>query len=80
VKNDQYFSKTERQTHNVVTSYAYKIFSCILYNHLKSCIYIAEMAVLGNVAALFDFYKNILLLFVQISGSETKDSERGQFL
>jgi hypothetical protein len=38
------------------------------------------MAVLGNVAGLFDLHQDMFLLFVQLSGSETKDSERGQLL
>jgi hypothetical protein len=38
------------------------------------------MAVLGNAAGLFDLYQDILLLSVQLSWSETTDSERDQFL
>lgn len=43
-------------------------------------LYVAEMAALGNVAGLFDLYQDTLSLFVELSGSETKDCERGQFL
>jgi len=51
-----------------------------LQPHKVARLYVAEMAALGNVAGLFDLYQDTLSLFVELSGSETKDCERGQFL